>query len=371
MNIVTVFLMVYNSRLRQAVASLLITGGLLLSACVALPSEQDRSLRETQLELNVAETLAAQQATEANLGNSLQAQQATLGTQLTQVAQVNEPPPATQTPDPAEIIEQTVQAQQNQTSPTAPIATSEPTTPSKEPFEDWIKNAQILLYEDMTAQLDTNRYVKDALDSLGLPYTDVGSAKGWLQSQVASNAPNGQSWDLVIMANESKRFGASGEFFTYALDLLDQQISVIMEVWWIDKVSSGAAAPLLVRCGLAHEKNWTNVPPSRLVMFPLSTSNPIMFQPNSSLTFTAVTSFWWNPEQDIDIGDWMKLISGGDAELLVGTIASDTTTHGTVATCFAGQFILQTFSSHQLTFTAMKPVWENYIYNALKARYDR
>jgi hypothetical protein len=33
-----------------------------------------------------------------------------------------------------------------------------------------------------------------------------------------------------------------------------------------------------------------------------------------------------------------------------------------------GHLILQTFSSHQLTFDAMSPVWENYIYNALQVR---
>jgi hypothetical protein len=105
-------------------------------------------------------------------------------------------------------------------------------------------------------------------------------------------------------------------------------------------------------------------------MFPLDASHPILNEPNSGLSFTDVTSFWWDPNGRIayDIGDLMENSMTGDARLLVGTQASEKTSHGTLTVCMNGQLILQTFSSHQLTFEAMKPVWENYIYNALKVR---
>ena len=355
---------------------LLLAAALLLASCTALPTEEDPSIKETQLELNVQQTLAVQQATEANIGGTVEAQKATLNAQIAQATRIAQQVPATETLDTVAIVQQTVQAQQADRE-AAQTATAQALPPTPEPsptadFEAWVKTANILLYEDMINLLDTNRYVKDSLDYMGLPYTDVGSAKGWLKTQVASFAPNGKEWDLVIIAAEAKQGGTNGEFFTYVDDALKRGISVIFEVWFLDKMAGGAAGPLLSRCGLAHEKNWTNVPPSRLVMYPLDGTNPILSQPNTSIQFTDSTSYWYNPdEDDIDVGDWMKIVQGGDAKLLVGTIATETTTHGTIATCFGGQFILQTFSSHVYTFNSIKPLWQNYIYNALKVRFAK
>jgi hypothetical protein len=59
---------------------------------------------------------------------------------------------------------------------------------------------------------------------------------------------------------------------------------------------------------------------------------------------------------------------GGDATILVGTIGTESTNHGTLAVCVDDQLVLQTFSTHQLTYDVMRRVWENYIYNGLKTR---
>ena len=109
-----------------------------------------------------------------------------------------------------------------------------------------------------------------------------------------------------------------------------------------------------------------------MVMFPLDDAHPILHKPNSTLSFTNVTSYWWDETQQIfyDIGDWVKIASGGDAKLLVGTIAKEKTTHGTVTVCIDERLILQTFSSHQLSYNNMKLVWENYITHALKVRFE-
>ena len=54
-------------------------------------------------------------------------------------------------------------------------------------------------------------------------------------------------------------------------------------------------------------------------MFPLDATHPIMREPNSALSFTKVTSYWWDETlaNIFDIGDWVKITSGGDAKLLV------------------------------------------------------
>ena len=67
-----------------------------------------------------------------------------------------------------------------------------------------MKTANILLYEDMTTRLDTIRYVKPALDKMGLKYKDDGAAGGWLRDDVAKGPGEGKPWDLVIIAAEDK-----------------------------------------------------------------------------------------------------------------------------------------------------------------------
>jgi hypothetical protein len=233
-----------------------------------------------------------------------------------------------------------------------------------------MESANILVFEDMTSRLDTNRYARDTLDKMGLPYVDVGSAKGWLKSEVSSGGPDGRGWDLVIIAAETKDKGAAGEYFEYVLDLLDQGVSVIFEVWYLDQVHGGAASTLMNRCGITYEGNLLKVPPARMVMFTLDYDHPIMKQPNSGLNFTDTMSFWWEDGESFDTGDLVKVSLTGDATLLVGSMADEKQSHGTVTVCMNDRLILQTFSSHNLTYNAMQPLWENYIYNALRVRFE-
>lgn len=345
-----------------------------LAGCVtAFPTEADPSLRETQLELNVQQTLAANKATEVDVSGTIEAQRATLEAQSAQATRIAQQQPlATATIDEA-AVQQTAQAQQATLAAeqTASAPTITPTPVPVIDFATWMQSANILVFEDMTTMPETNRYVKDTLGYMQLSFTDTGSAKGLLQTKVAGPGPNGEEWDLLIIAAEAKKEGVNGEFINYIEDALTRGSSVIFETWTLDKLSSGIAGPLLARCGLAHDNNWTKVPPSRLVMFVLDPTNPILNFPNSGISLSKTTSFWWDPDQNIDVGDWMMLARDPkDAKIIIGSLATETTNHGTVSVCFGGQFILQTFSSHSHAFNALKPLWENYIYNALKVRYD-
>jgi hypothetical protein len=255
---------------------------------------------------------------------------------------------------------------QQTTPPPALLSTASPETAKPGALISKMESARILLYEDMAARRDTNRYAKDTLDRMGLAYVDVGDAQGRLKNELISHG-GGDGWDLIIIASESKP-GISGEFFEYVNRALDQGSAIILEVRYMDQVANGVAKTLLSRCGIEFERNWENVPPDQRVMFPLQPTHPILNDPNSGLSFTRASDYWWDPENgvDYDIGDWMKLSPGSQAQLVIGALTGQGNAHGTVTVCVDGRLILQTFSSHILTFNNMEPLWENYIYNALK-----
>ena len=346
----------------------------IFTGCGGDSGDKDRSakqteLRETELEVHVVQTLRAQggekvksttKSQETTIANQPQAQQPTNTLKQASPEDLN----ATQNAEAA-----TEAALETQTSIEELAQT--PVGLSEQELQAKMKNANILVYEDMIGNLDTNRYVKDTLENMGLPYKDDGSAEGWLKSDLNGGAPNGKPWDLVIVANESKA-NLSGEFFEYVGDALDSGASVIMEVWYLDKTYSGTASTILSRCGIAFQSDWERIPPARMIMFPLDSSHPILQQPNAGLGFTDVTSYWWDDTGviDYDIGDLVKLTGAGDADLILGTKATEKSTHGTVTVCLGGQLTIQTFSSHQLTYKTMQPLWENYIYNALKFRFE-
>jgi len=327
-------------------------------------SAKQTELRETELEINVVQTLRAQ-GTESG--------QITTG--APQKTSTKQPPAQQHTNTPNLAATQSAEAsifsaEETKVALEELAQTSEGLSP--EELQAKMKNANILLYEDMVGNLDTNRYVKDTLEKMELPYKDDGNAEGWFKSDLTGGASNGDPWDLVILANEAKA-SISGEFFEYLNDAIDAGSSVILELWYLDKSYSGTAGRILSRCGIAFQANWYDIPPSRMIMFPLDSSHPILQEPNAGLGFTDSTSYWWDETgvNDYDIGDLVKLTLGGDAQLLLGTKATEKNSHGTLTVCMDGQLIIQTFSSHQLTFKTMQPLWENYIYNALKVRFER
>lgn len=340
-----------RSRHRQFVLSLpALLLLLLLAGCSSILGE-DESTQNTKTALGVQQTQLAEQIKT----NTAAAEVSSMSTEIAQEATV-----------PVETG-------------AAPPVEETPATPAPEATEPiglaaQMGSAKILLYENMSGYPDTNRYIKDTLDSMGLNYVDTGSRKGDLKSQLTNGGPDGAGWDLIIVASEARPTlgeepGISGEFFDLLNLALDQGASVILEAWYLDKVAGGAStSTLLDRCGVEFEANWDNVDPENLVMFVYDPNHPVLLEPNSDLTFTKVTSYWYDPFTD-DVGDWMRLSTASDAQLVAGRMPDDPTRRGTITVCIDGRMILQTFSSHSLTYNSMKPLWENYIHNALKARF--
>jgi hypothetical protein len=52
--------------------------------------------------------------------------------------------------------------------------------------------------------------------------------------------------------------------------------------------------------------------------------------------------------------------------VLVGRDGTSNFKDGALVSCMKGQLTMQTFSSHSMTYQTMGPLWENYIYNALR-----
>lgn len=361
-------------------ATILLSGCLIvlvltqLTGC-NLVNLQTESLKDTERALQKEQTKLAKEI-ENDLEATIDAQQATIDAQAAAPTVESIP---TATPDlaatqVAEAVQLTLAAQPatpDAPPPSVAIDTQPPPPPNTEaPVSDLstlMKSASILLYEDIVNQPQYYRYVKQALDSMGLTYKDNGSAKGWMKNDLLYGGPGGKPWDLVIAAVES-RGEFQGEYFEYLSAALNQGSAVIIEAWHLDAISQGKASLMLAPCGV---KAYQYVPktgmPADIIMWPTGIFHPILSEPNSGMRFTNVLDTWLASG---DLGSLMALTGTGDAQLLLSSKSNTKDRDGTLAVCMGGKLILQTFSSHSFTQDVMMLLWQNYIQNALKARFS-
>jgi hypothetical protein len=268
-------------------------------------------------------------------------------------------PTATSTKLPASTRLPTSTETATSTNPPTPAETDTPMPSATMDASAKMKSAKILLFEDVSGEY-LPRYVQQALDGLGLPYVDVTDHLGDFKEQLLS----GTKWDLVISAEEA-RTGVRGEFFEYIQTQLNSGSSVILEVWTLDSIVNGKIGPLVRKCGVKYQSDWFDPPDNERSIWWLAPDNPVLNQPNKGLSLAHPVIYWSG-----DIGDLIALSSGGDATLLGGTVPSRKSDFGTLAVCMQGRLTLQTFSSHDYKDSEMIPLWENYIYNALLARFE-
>ena len=321
----------------------------------------DSSLEETIMVLAVDATVNAM-----DQGNNLEDQnqsEVDSNAQLTQVAgavqatldavqPISEPQP-TLTPE-AEIAPVL--------SPPAGQATEEV---SVEDFNTWMKSANILLYEDFAGIYTATRYVQDALDAMGLDYVDVKDAVGNYKEQLLSGGQGGEGWDLIISAKEA-RGHVKGEIYIYLNDALNDGSSVIIEEWELDSIVRGEIATILGRCGVEYQDQWVGDPLNNQLLWQVDGSLPIHHQPNEGISLTNPSGFWAGS----DLGDFMKLAPGSEAVPLWVARVNLKDTYLTAVSCLDNQLIIQTYSTHSYGRDRIVPMWENYIYNALLARYQ-
>ncbi len=328
-----------------------------------LPFSSNESLTQTQVALAIQQTSVAQTAT---------AQSATSSAPTlppTEAVMPVLPTPDLMATQVAFSVQQTMMASGGSTPEVPPPPLETPLPPTEgtgADFETWMRSANIVLYEDIVNEPSLTRYVQRTLNGMSLFSKDDGSAKGWFKSDLLGGAPNGQPWDLVILAVEA-RSEVSGEYFDYINDVLNQGSSVIIEAWHLDEISQGTVSTILLRCGVqVYPYIAETGTENDVIMWPLGVPHPVLSQPNSGMSFTYALDNWlWLYS---DLGSLMA-VTGGDAQLLLGTNAQQKYQDGTLAVCLGGQLTLQTFSSHSFPYETMFPLWQNYIYNALQVRY--
>lgn len=288
----------------------------------------------TRMSQEIQSTLLAQQSTQL----AAQAETQMAAAAVVEAALPSQTvPPATQPPTPAPSLEAPTQL---------------PATPTPD-IDTQINSAKILLYEDMAGLYEV-RYIKNALDMLGLSYVDVGDAAGNFKTQILS----GTDWDLIIVGAEARTI-IQGEFFVYLNSELNRNTAVIIEIWALDEIASGTISNILTRCGIKFQKDW--VDPEFPSLWYLVPEHPVFHEPNEGMSLTRFIDYWSGDE-----GDLIQILPGGDATLLVGNIATEKQRYGTVAVCEEGRLIIQTHSSHNYRQEDMTRLWQNYIYHTLK-----
>ncbi|GAB4530925.1 MAG: hypothetical protein Fur0018_18430 [Anaerolineales bacterium] len=315
------------------------------------PAAPTAALIDSQATQDAIQTQIAQAALVAGQAAEMTAQatQAAIQTQVALAAQ------------------QTVQAQQpTGAPPTTPPPTEAPaaTTPPQETFEAWLPGASILLYEDMAGDYRTTRYIKEALDTLGLRYTDVRDALGNYKDQLLSNGPGGRGWDLIISGKEL-RTAVSGEFYVYLNDALTQGSSVIIEEWNLNDIGAGKISNILGRCGVEFQADWWNKPTNEQLLWAVEGESPIFHYPNEGISLRNPTNYWRG-----DLGDLLRLSPGSTATSLWSARTNTRDTYLTAVACLDNRLIIQTYSTHDYGKERIVRMWQNYIYNALRARYD-
>jgi hypothetical protein len=246
-----------------------------------------------------------------------------------------------------------------------PEATSTPQIPTETPssnisIEEMIESANILLFENVT-KVPLTRHIKRALDNLGLSrnYVDTKDATGNFKVQLLS----GTDWDLIVVGVEA-RSSIQGEFFDYFNEQVNKGTSLILEIWNLDEITGSKASAFLTNCGIKVQSDWYDPPMTSRSIWWLYGEHPIFHEPNQGMSLVNYSPYWSG-----DAGDLLRTIPGSDAIMLAGLYAQEKNSNGLLATCHDGRVIIQTYSSHDYRSDDVIRLWENYIYNALKAHF--
>jgi len=244
-------------------------------------------------------------------------------------------------------------AQPTSAPPTETVAATEIVPTATQDFEERMKSAKILVYEDTPY---IGLWIKDTLQGMGLKHTFVGDAMG----DFMENLNSGIQWDLIILGAESHDY-VSGDFFDVLTErVVKDKTALIVEFWYLDKISEGRVKPLMTKCGVKLQKNYDLADS----IYWLESSAPVFTEPNMAIPLIHYDRYW-----SFQAGDYMRLLPGSEAALLAGMYQNRDSDYGVIASCFEGRVILQTFCNHDYHEADIQLLWENYIYTTLKNRF--
>jgi len=275
---------------------------------------------------------------------ALELQATSMVLQLTQAAMNSQPLlQPTPLPPPTTTISQPPAAQPNEPAQQA--------TPTQD-VEARIQSANVLVYEN-TDEYGIGMWVQDALDGMGIKYTQTGSYSGHFMEYLNS----GKKYDLIIVDAEAKD-RISGEFWDVINTRLTRdKAALIAEIWYLDTEASGPISKILSGCGIRYQKDYSLADS----VYWWDPTHPIFNEPNTVLPLLHYDRYWEN-----QTGDQIRLGGSGDAELIAGLAAKKSNQEGVLATCYDGRVIIQTFSDHDYDQADILPLWENYIHYTLK-----
>jgi hypothetical protein len=295
---------------------------------------------------------------------ALELQGTAMSLQLTQVA-LNSQAQVQPTNPPPPVPTDTAPAPTQAAPPPPPIA---PVAPAQAPaealplptptadLEARIKSAKILVYEN-TDEHNIGMWVQDALDGMGLQYTQTGSYSGTFMQYLNSGA----KFDLIIVDAEGKD-RISGEFWDVInTRLVRDKAALIVEVWYLHREANGPISKILSGCGIRFAKDHPEVEE----IYWWQPDHPVFNEPNTVFPLLNFTQFW-SIKSGGD-GDRVGLAAGGDATLLAGnSIRMQQMDGGVLATCYKGRMIFATYSDHDFRQSDIIPLWQNYIHYTLK-----
>jgi len=266
---------------------------------------------------------------------ALEIQATNMALQLTQAA-VNSQPAVQPTSTPPQ--------------PTAQSPAEVQATPTTD-IESLIRSANVLVYEN-TDEYGIGMWIQDALDGMGIKYTQTGSYSGRFMEYLNS----GTKYDLIIVGAEAKD-RISGEFWDVINTRLTRdKAALIAEIWYLDTESNGPIGKILGGCGIRFRKDYSLADS----IYWWDSTHPIFNEPNTVLPLLHYNRYWEN-----QTGDQIRLGGSGDAIMLAG-LSAKPSDQGVLATCYDGRVIIQTFSDHDYSQEDILPLWENYIHYTLK-----
>jgi len=126
---------------------------------------------------------------------------------------------------------------------------------------------------------------------------------------------------------------------------------------------------LLKRCGLSFQSDWYM--PELRVFYWTMPETPVFHEPNQIPTQLRNAAPLWNG----DLGDLLevdaRVANSPDAPLILASTNPDMkVSNGLLASCLGGRVILQTFRTHEYQHDDMLHLWQNYIYQTLKAHLE-
>jgi hypothetical protein len=214
-------------------------------------------------------------------------------------------------------------------------AATEPSQVQPTPTQDVearIKSAKILVYEN-TDESGIGMWVQEALDGMGLQYTQTGSYSGHFME----NLDSGTKWDLIIVDAEAKDI-ISGEFWGVINTRLGRdKAALIVEVWYLHNEANGPISAILSTCGIRYQK----AHPLADSIYWWVPGHPVFNEPNKVLPLVHNFHQYWSVASGGD-GDRIALRGSGDATLLAGNSSSQSNDGGVLATCNQGRVIIQT-----------------------------